>query len=585
MFRSIRARIAVPYMILSVMALATLATLALSRFRATYLDVLAQRLTAEARSVAEAAAGLGSLEPEGLDPLAQTYARLMDVRVTIIAADGTVLGDSEQDYRVMPNHRFRPEIQRALRDGQGQAIRHSDTLNMEMLYVAVAFPTESSASGVVRVALPLSQINAELARLRGLTLASALVIIVAVFGLAILVAHRIARPILRLKELADRIAGGDLSARVWPATQDEVARLTRSFNQMAKNLEQEMAVVASERARMEAVLTHMADGAMILDGEGLVSLINPAASRLLGIGDQSPIGRSLIQVARHHQLAELWQRSQETGTEQTATIEIGRDTFLQGIVTPFGRDQRSGYLVVLQDLTRIRRLESIRRDFISNISHELRTPLASLQALVDTLRDGALDDPPAAMRFLSLMETEVDTLTQMVRELLELSRIESGQVPLRLAETTVEALLLPPVERLRPQAERAGLGLEVSLPPGLPLIRADCERVQQVVTNLVHNAIKFTPPNGRITCGARAEGACVVIWVRDTGVGISPEDLPRVFERFYKADRARSGGGTGLGLAISKHIVQAHGGLIWAESEVGRGSTFYFSLPTAQSNS
>jgi two-component system phosphate regulon sensor histidine kinase PhoR len=225
----------------------------------------------------------------------------------------------------------------------------------------------------------------------------------------------------------------------------------------------------------------------------------------------------------------------------------------------------------------------VRRDFISNISHELRTPLASLQALVDTLRGGALDDPPAARRFLDRMETEVEALTQMVQELLELSRIESGQAPMRLIPTPVADVVFPPVERLRPQAERAGLSITIDLPPDLPPVLADAERAQQVITNIVHNAIKFTPSGGQMTLSAQPVGEDVIVSVRDTGVGIPPEDLPRIFERFYKADRARSGGGTGLGLAIAKHIVQAHGGRIWAESVEGKGSIFYVALPALTS--
>jgi two-component system phosphate regulon sensor histidine kinase PhoR len=248
-------------------------------------------------------------------------------------------------------------------------------------------------------------------------------------------------------------------------------------------------------------------------------------------------------------------------------------------------------VVILQDLTKIRRLDTVRRDFISNISHELRTPLASLKALVDTLRDGALEDPPAAQRFLDRIETEVDALTQMVQELLELSRIESRQAPLSLDPTSVADVVIPPTERLRPQAERASLSLRVDVPSELPHVLADTERVQQVVTNLVHNAIKFTQPGGQVSVRAYADGGdgrspvdvsrdpTVVIEVADTGVGIPIDDVPRIFERFYKADRARSGGGTGLGLAIAKHIVQGHGGHIWAESVEGQGSTFCFSLP------
>jgi two-component system phosphate regulon sensor histidine kinase PhoR len=236
-------------------------------------------------------------------------------------------------------------------------------------------------------------------------------------------------------------------------------------------------------------------------------------------------------------------------------------------------------LVILQDLTRVRRLETVRRDFISNISHELRTPLASLKALADTLRDGALEDPPAARRFLDRMEVEVDALTQMVQELLELSRIESGQVGFEIAPVPVADVINPPLERLRPQAERADLQLSIDLAPDLPPVLADAERMRQVITNLVHNAIKFTPPGGEVAISATAGQDEVIISVRDTGVGIPADDLPRIFERFYKADRARSGGGTGLGLAIAKHIVLAHGGRIWAESVEGRGSTFSVALP------
>ncbi|NLS77867.1 MAG: HAMP domain-containing protein [Chloroflexi bacterium] len=590
MFHSIRARIAVPYVVLTLITIAGLSAYTQSRFRATYLAQLEDRLAAEGAALAGAVVTQGPLSAEFLNPLAVTYGGFLDARVTFIGLDGAVLGDSHQDYRTMPSHLLRPEIQEALREGLGRSVRHSDTLDLRMLYVAVPVRAAlsvapDSAIAVVRVAVPISEVDAELARLRGVTLAAALVAVAVALVTAVVVANRTTKPIRQLERLAERFAAGDLGARLWPATQDEVARLTGAFNGMAAQLRQQMDTLAVEQGRMGAVLDHMADGALILDNEGNVSLANPAATRLLEIGRQSPIGRSFVQVARHHQLVDLWQQCRDWGGEQSATIEFGGKTFLQGIVTPLAPgQQRSGYLVILQDLTHIRRLETVRRDFISNISHELRTPLASLKALVETLRDGALDDPPAAERFLDLVETEVDTLAQMVQELLELSRIESGQVPLQLAAATAEALLLDPVERLRPQAERSGLHLECALPPGLPAVWADANRVQQVVTNLVHNAIKFTPPNGRVTCGAQQEGQAVVFWVKDTGVGISAKDLARVFERFYKADRARSGGGTGLGLAISRHIIDAHGGRIWAVSAEGKGSTFHFSLPVAPAN-
>jgi two-component system phosphate regulon sensor histidine kinase PhoR len=356
---------------------------------------------------------------------------------------------------------------------------------------------------------------------------------------------------------------------------------------------------------MEAILENMADGVIIADQRGEVRLINSAATRLLKTNQHAARGAGFAQVVRHHQMIELWQSCRSTGQMQAGAVEIERQSiFWQVIITSFQEAYDRGYLIIIQDLSRIRRLETVRRDFISNISHELRTPLASLKALTETLRDGALDDPPAAQRFLDSMETEIDALTQMVQELLELSRIESGQVALRLRAAAVEDIIAPPVERLLAQAERSDLALTVEIADDAPLVLADVERMQLVVTNLVHNAIKFTPPGGAITVRARAgrdgevpasarqtkplvSGGWQVVTVQviDNGAGIPARDLPRVFERFYKADRARGSGGTGLGLSIARHLVESHGGYIWVESQEGVGSTFSFSLPVAETPS
>jgi two-component system phosphate regulon sensor histidine kinase PhoR len=376
------------------------------------------------------------------------------------------------------------------------------------------------------------------------------------------------------------MAQGDLSVHLMATTRDEIGQLTTAFVHMADQLRSQMASLAGERGRLAAVLDHMADGVLITDENGQVQLINAATARLLDTTEEQALGKPFAQVATHHQLIELWRCCKDEGLEQVETVEISRhNLFVQVIITPFQEAQAEGYLVILQDLTRIRRLETVRRDFISNISHELRTPLAGLKALVDTLRGGAIKDPPAAKRFLKRMDSEVDALTQMVQELLELSRVESGQAPLLLEPTTAADIVLAPADRLRPQAERSGLDLAVVLPSQIPTVLADAERAQMVVTNLVHNAIKFTPPGGRVTISVEGDSTEVLFSVTDTGVGIPSEDLARIFERFYKADRARSGGGTGLGLSIAKHIVQAHRGHIWAESVEGRGSTFYVALP------
>lgn len=598
----IRWRIAVPFVVLILVAMIGLSLYLYHSQREAYMQSLEAQLSAEARLLADALAlplsqaasdalsGTPHPSETGspLDIAAKRYAELLGARVTIIGADGTVLGESHEDRTRMDNHSNRPEVRAALAAGEGIAIRFSRTLDTDMMYLAARASLQGQVAGVVRVALPLRQIRTNLARIGAVQFAATATAAFLAVLLALWIAERTTRPIHQLTRAVMRMAAGDLGARVLtmaPADTrrpDEIGSLTRAFNEMARQIETKVTTTMRERQRLTAVLAHMADGVVITDGDGHVSLINPAAARLLDTTEQEALARPVAQVMRHHQLIELWRRCQETGEQQTQTVEIGRRLFLQAIATPLHQPHAQSCLIILQDLTQIQRLRTMRRDFISNISHELRTPLASLKAMVDTLKDGALADPSAAERFLQWIEAEVDAMTQLVEELLELSRIESGQTPLRLHPVAVAEIVLPPVERLRPQAERAGLHVKVKLPEDLPLVSADVERARQVVTNLIHNAIKFTP-EGEITVSAWSSAGEVIISVQDTGVGISEEDLPRVFERFYKADRARAGGGTGLGLAIAKHIVQAHGGRIWAESREGAGSTFYFSLGSAAS--
>jgi two-component system phosphate regulon sensor histidine kinase PhoR len=358
----------------------------------------------------------------------------------------------------------------------------------------------------------------------------------------------------------------------------ELGGLASVLNARLSALNLQLSALDIEHAKLSAILDQLTDGVLIADADGRIQFANPAAERLFG---ENLLGHTVPETLRHHQLIKTWQRSQQGSELQSESVELpARRQFLQLIVIP-DRYTRGGSLLLVQDLTRLRRLETVRRDFISNLSHELRTPLASLRALTETLQDGALDDPPAANRFLGQMSVEVDALTQMVAELLELSRIESGQIALDLRPVSASELLSSAAERMHLQAERAGLTLRVECLPDLPRVRADQTRLEQVLVNLIHNAVKFTQPGGEVVLLAEpAEGA---VWfvVRDTGSGISADDLSRIFERFYKSDRSRSGGGTGLGLSIARHIVEAHGGRIWAESRQEEGSSFFFSIPLA----
>jgi two-component system, OmpR family, phosphate regulon sensor histidine kinase PhoR len=584
-FTSIRWRIAFWYVALILLVMGGVAAYLSHFLRQEYLAQLEAQLLAQTRLAAANASLVWEPEYQGpsLGELTETLASTLGVRMTVINREGIPLAESHQPVQQTTVYLNRPEIQQALATGEGQATRFSQTTGMDMMYTAVTITQEEEVVGVARLSVPLTQVEVYIARLRWTiitvtALASALALLVALF-----VAERTARPLGNLTAVVRQLAAGDLSARLFPTTGDEVGQLTRAFNDMTEQLVEKVTSLGEERSRLATILAHMADGVLITDEQGRVQLLNPAAMRLLQIGREEALMRSLAEVLRHYQLIDLWQRCRESGREQVELLEVERQRlFLQAIVTPIPEMGRRSYLVILQDLTQIRRLETVRRDFISNISHELRTPLAGLRALVETLRDGALDDPPAAARFLDRIEVEVDALTQMVQELLELARIESGKAPLRLEVTSLLAVIFSVAERLQPQAVRAGVALTVDLPDQLSPVMADPLRVQQVVTNLVHNAIKFTPPDGRIQVSVHRDGHELVVTVSDTGVGVPPGDLVRIFERFYKTDRARSGGGTGLGLAIVKHIVQAHGGRVWVKSKEGKGSDFFFTLPVAE---
>lgn len=374
-----------------------------------------------------------------------------------------------------------------------------------------------------------------------------------------------------LDEYASHIRGQDVNTNI-----RELENLSSSIASLIATFNAQHAVLESERLRLATVLDQITDGVLIADATGLIQFANPAAGRLFQFGN--PLNHSIAEVVRNHQLVEAWRRGQQTRQIQSESVEVPtRHQYLQLVVIP---DQHtSGSLLLAQDLTRLRRLETVRRDFVSNLSHELRTPLASLKALAETLQEGALEDPPAAQRFVDQIQIEVDALTQMVNELLELSKIESGRFSLERSSVAAADLLRSAAQRMQVQAERANITVRVECEENLPRVQVDSQRLEQVLINLIHNAIKFTRPGGEVLLGAESGPGEVRFSVRDTGVGIPADEVSRIFERFYRVDKSRTGRGTGLGLSIAKHIIEAHKGRIWAESTEGQGSMFYFTIP------
>ncbi len=585
-FRRIVWRIAVPFAVLVFAAIMGLAWRLSAVAYDNHLAQLERMLLADARALGvafEEQIDAGVVGEPAMQDQILRYAQSLGARLTLLDEDGVVLADSHRHPTTMENHHSRPEVQQALSREAGSHIRVSETVNQELMYAAVPVRRGDELIGFARVALPLTEVQAGVADLRSQIVGTAVLSAALALLLGLWVARRIARPIRDLTNVVGRMSRGDLDARLIPTTQDEVGTLTEEFNAMGDTLRATIRSLEEERGRSAVVLETMADGVLIIGADNRVQLANAAALQMLGYAGDAPQGRTLAEVVRHHQLVALWNQSRSENAQVAGLVEFGAEgPYIYAIITPLTNEDDHGGLLLMQDQTEIRLADRMRREFVGNVSHELRTPLASIKALADTLQDTVEDDPVASRRFLAKMDAQIDTMTQMVSELLELSRIESGQVPLHLTAARPMDLVMPRVDQLRPQAERKEITLEVEVPEELPRVMADPERAGQVLTNLLHNAIKFTQPSGRVRVWAEEGEGEVIFGVADNGPGIPPYVLPRIFERFYKSDRSRTGGGTGLGLAIAKHLVAAHGGRIWVESELGVGSTFCFALPYAR---
>lgn len=395
---------------------------------------------------------------------------------------------------------------------------------------------------------------------------------------------RIARSLAQTTDVVRRVAEGDFSRTLaaWAAESNELFHLEQGINATAAHLQERLVELAREKARLEVILTNMADGVILLDTRKKVILVNPAAQTMFGLSAAEAMGKDHLEITHHFDLDQLMDRVIRTG--EPAMLEIRRakpeEQVLEARLAPAGRGDR-GVLIVLQDITRARKLEAMRTEFVSNVTHELRTPLTSIRGFAETLLEGALDDPDTARHFVGIIKRESEHLGRLIEDVLDLSRIETGRWKVRKEPIHLHELAAETVGRLSSKADSLGVDLRIAIPADLPALQADPGRLAQVLINLVDNALKYTPSGGSVTVSAEELGAQVQVKVVDTGSGIPRADLPRIFERFYRVDKARSRatGGTGLGLSIVKHIVEAHGGTVGVDSDTGRGATFFFTLP------
>jgi two-component system, OmpR family, phosphate regulon sensor histidine kinase PhoR len=568
-------RLYIPILLIIVALAAAMGWRGATQMRTAQLDDMKDALRQEARIIhAFVAEDLRGGRP------AEAIRKIRDAgrRVTLVAIDGKVLADTDAEPASMEPHHRRPEIVDALASGEGVSVRRSDTVGRELMYYAWKLPE----GGVLRIAVPVAGLEEHYASLTralilfgGAALAAAAVV-------CFIVVRRQTAPVVELTRVAERIASGDLSVRSAVGERGEAGALSKSLNAMTDSLAARVAEERQSRAEIEAILAGMDEGVIAADPRQKILLTNRAAAGLLDFDGAAASGRLLWEVIKEEAVIRASKEALATGGRKTFQVGPIRNRHLDVSVYPWpAAGTPEGVVIVAHDATESVRYQELRKEFVANVSHELRTPLTMIKGFVETLRDGALSDPSKGPEFLATIDKHVDQLTNLVNDLLELSRLESREGLPRRARVEMASTLARVVEFMKPAAAKKRQALELAVNGTLPGVAGDPDYLERAVSNLVDNAIKYTPDGGRIRLSAKSDDSSVVIEVTDSGIGIPPEDLPRVFERFYRVDKSRSRemGGTGLGLSIVKHVVQVHGGTVEVESTVGGGSTFRVKLP------
>jgi len=584
---TLRTRMVVTAAAASAVVLIAILLLATPGLRRRALEQTEATLLAEARLMARVveqalAQGAG---PEDLDPVVDAAAREVQTRVTVVGRDGRVLADSTLSgpaLLALENHGSRPEVRAALNGEASTVTRYSTTVRDELVYAAVPVRHEGRVVGVTRVALSTEAVRGQV---RELWRAEALALLLAAIT-AVIVAFLLSAPLAgSLREIMDtarQFAAGNLEARIRARRDDELGELARILDHSGDQLQARLQEIARERARIDAILAAMEDGVLAVDHRGTVLLANPSLVR--GLDLREPVGHHYLEVIRQREVGEVIEEVLHTGARRAVEVELvhRRRVFaLTAVPFPGAEAAPPGVVLTFHDATERRRLDRVRRDFVANASHELRTPLTSIRGFVEALEDGAVSEPDTAQRFLGKIRAHADRMAALVEDLLELSRLESGERPPRWEEVAPAEIAEDVVASFASLAERKDVAL-LRTDGGGPAVVTDGDRLRRILENLVENAVKYTPSGGRVEVrsGPRPGGG-TLLEVEDNGPGIPAEHLSRIFERFYRVDKARSRelGGTGLGLAIVKHLAEGMGASVTVESEWGRGTCFRVAVP------
>lgn len=521
-----------------------------------------------------------------LEMLARDLRPKIKSRITIINLKGKVLADSEktnQEILAMENHLGRPEVRAALEGATGIDTHYSSALKIDMLYVASPIKEKNEVIGILRLALPLESVQRTLFVIRKTILLGLVFALGLALVLGLVVTGHTIKPINRMIQVSRKYSEGDFSRRIIQSSKDELGQLASTLNKMAQGLEDKMKEIKAQNHKLEAVFNSMVEGIIVVDEASRIISINPAIEKIFNISEKEAQGKAFLEAIRNNDISEVINIVLSTRMPYSAEISLVlpvRRIFEVNATPIFDNDAIDGCLLVTHDITELRRLETIRKDFVANVSHELKTPLTSIKGFVETLLEGALDDKENNRGFLKIIQDHAERLNSLVNDLLSLSHLELKEIKLEKEEFDLREQLEGILRGFSSQLKKKNIEIKDELPQGL-LVKADKDRLEQVFTNFIDNAIKFNKERGIIKVYSQDLDDKVKITIEDSGIGIPEKDIPRIFERFYRVDKARSRelGGTGLGLSIVKHIVELHGGSVGVESTEGLGSKFFFILP------
>jgi two-component system phosphate regulon sensor histidine kinase PhoR len=577
------------YAVLVVLAVSVVGVLTSRRVGQDLLETVERSLSNRATLLAEVASpALGGVGGERLQDRVEQLGRETGTRYTVIRLDGTVIADSDEDPSGMDDHGSRPEVLEAREEGRGVSTRFSRTVASSMMYVAVAVRLDGRELGFVRAALPLTTVRQRTTAVQENVLLGGLLAALIALAIGLFVTRRITAPLASMTVAAEAISRGEYQHRVGGGPRDEIGTLASAFNRMAAQLERRMETITEDRSKLLTILGGMVEGVVAVDRDQAIVHLNAAAGRILGVSPEKSLGRPIWEVTRVREVSEAIAHALTEAREVTEEVALEvsnqeRIVQLHGARLENGEGNRVGAVLVLHDVTELRRLERVRRDFVANVSHELKTPITAIRGLVDTIIDD--QEMPLAVRtdFLRKAQNQAVRLSLLVTDLLTLARLESADGVVEPERLDAREVIGRSVANFRPAAEAGDLTLDVHLPQEPVMVLGDPEALELLVNNLLDNAVKYTGAGGQVDVRLASADGMMQLEVADNGVGISPEHHDRIFERFYRVDQARSRelGGTGLGLSIVKHICKAHHGTISVRSTLGVGSTFAVVLPLA----